>query len=189
MPKLWNDTIPAHKEAVRDATLDAAAALVAAHGLAGVTMSGIATATGIGRATLYKYFPDVETILAAWHERQVTHHLAELSAIAARPAEPGARLAAVLEAYGVLSMGRSHTPAAANLHRGEPMQHAHQHLRGFVRDLIADAAKAGAVRPDIAADELAGYCLATLEAAKGLTSKAAVGRLVTMVMDGMRARA
>ena len=37
--------------------------MVAAHGLASVTMSRIAEETGIGRATLYKYFSDVEAIL------------------------------------------------------------------------------------------------------------------------------
>ncbi len=65
MPKLWTDTIEEHREAVRAATLDAAAVLIAAHGLASVTMSAIAAATGIGRATLYKYFPDVGAILLA----------------------------------------------------------------------------------------------------------------------------
>ncbi|MGI9077433.1 MAG: TetR/AcrR family transcriptional regulator, partial [Gemmatimonadaceae bacterium] len=55
MPKLWNETIEAHRRAVRDATLNATAALVAEHGLASVTMSQIARETGIGRATLYKY--------------------------------------------------------------------------------------------------------------------------------------
>jgi AcrR family transcriptional regulator len=64
---------------VRDAILDTTAALVAANGLLSVTMSQIAEATGIGRATLYKYFPDVEAILVAWHERQVTAHLAQLA--------------------------------------------------------------------------------------------------------------
>jgi len=72
---LWDDTIESHRRAVRDTTLDAAAALVAEHGLASVTMSEIAERTGIGRATLYRYFPDVEAILLAWHERQVSSHL------------------------------------------------------------------------------------------------------------------
>ena len=75
MPKLWNETIDAHRRAVRDATLNTTAALVAEHGLLSVTMSQIAEQTGIGRATLYKYFPDVEAILFAWHERQVSGHL------------------------------------------------------------------------------------------------------------------
>jgi len=75
MPKLWDETIEAHRRAVRDATLDTAAALVAERGLRAVTMSQIAEETGIGRATLYKYFPDVEAILVAWHERHISAHL------------------------------------------------------------------------------------------------------------------
>src|SRR5207249_2176535 len=81
MPKLWNETIAAHRRAVRDAILDTTVALVAERGLASVTMSQIAEQTGIGRATLYKYFPDVEAILVAWHDRHVTGHLAQLTAL------------------------------------------------------------------------------------------------------------
>ena len=33
MPKIWNETIAAHRDAVREATLDATARLVAEHGL------------------------------------------------------------------------------------------------------------------------------------------------------------
>ena len=52
MPKLWSETIDAHRREVRDAILDTTAALVAEHGLRAVTMSQIAGQTGIGRATL-----------------------------------------------------------------------------------------------------------------------------------------
>src|SRR5262245_17513296 len=65
MPKLWSETITLHRREVRDAILDTTVALVAEHGLHAVTMSQIAEATGIGRATLYKYFPGVEAILHA----------------------------------------------------------------------------------------------------------------------------
>jgi len=78
VPRLWNDTIETHRAAVREATLDTTAALVAEHGLRSVTMSQIAQETGIARATLYKYFSDVEAILLAWHERQITGHLEQL---------------------------------------------------------------------------------------------------------------
>ena len=81
MPKLWTDTVEEHRRAVRDAVLAATAKLVAQQGLTSVTMSGIAAETGIGRATLYKYFPDVETILTAWHERQVASHLQHLATV------------------------------------------------------------------------------------------------------------
>src|SRR6266700_7593935 len=59
VPKLWKETIEAHRREVGDAILDTTAALVAEHGLRSVTMSQIAEETGIGRATLYKYFTNV----------------------------------------------------------------------------------------------------------------------------------
>ena len=80
MPKLWTDTVATHREEVRHAVLDAAGKLVTRQGLLAVSMSQVAAAAGIGRATLYKYFADVEEVLAAWHARQVSAHLAALAA-------------------------------------------------------------------------------------------------------------
>src|SRR5260370_11530179 len=99
VPKLWTETIEAHRAAVRDATLDTAAALAADNGLASLTMSQIAEQAGIGRATLYKYFPDVESILVAWHERQITRHLQQLLQVRDQADGPGARLEPVLGPY------------------------------------------------------------------------------------------
>lgn len=189
MPKLWNETIEAHRHAVRDATLDATAALVAEHGLMSVTMSRIAEATGIGRATLYKYFPDVESVLTAWHERKVTEHLEHLTAVRDQVGDPGRRLEVVLEAYALMSQQRHEhhgTELAALLHQGEPVARAHEQLRGLIRDLLAEGALAGDLRDDVAPDELAGYCLHALSAAGSLPSKAAVRRLVTVTLAGLR---
>ncbi|MCX5302722.1 TetR/AcrR family transcriptional regulator [Streptomyces sp. NBC_00160] len=191
MPKLWNETIEAHRNAVRDAALDATAALVAEHGLLSVTMSRIAQETGVGRATLYKYFPDVESILAAWHERQVTGHLEHLTAVRDQAGSAGERLEAVLEAYALMSYERRRhgdhgTEVGALLHQGEHIAQAHQQLRGLVRDLLSGAAEAGALRVDVAPAELADYCLHALGAAGALPSKAAVRRLVAVTLDGLR---
>src|SRR6516162_6354829 len=103
MPKIWSETIAAHRDAVRDATLDATAALVAEHGVTGVTMSQIAKESGIGRATLYKYFPDIESILAAWHERHITGHLRHLAEISDQAHDPSSRLESVLRRYAAIS--------------------------------------------------------------------------------------
>jgi AcrR family transcriptional regulator len=189
VPRLWNDTIEEHRRAVRHATLDTTAALVAEHGLASVTMSQIAEETGIGRATLYKYFPDVEAILAAWHDRQVTGHLQQLAEAREQAGDPSERLAAVLEAYALIhyELRVAHgTEIAALLHRGEHVVRARQHLRDFIRDLLSVAAQTGDVRDDIAADELATYCLHSLTAAGALPSKAAVRRLVAVTLAGLR---
>jgi AcrR family transcriptional regulator len=184
VPKLWNETIEAHRAAVRDATLDTAAALIAEHGPASVTMSKIAERTGIGRATLYKYFPDVETILIAWHERQIGAHLEQLARIRDHAENP---LRAVLDAYAFIAYEHdAGDPLAAMLHRGEHVAEAQRRLRGFVADLLAEGARAGDIRDDVAPEELAGYCLHALTAAAGLPSKAAVHRLVTVTMTGLR---
>jgi AcrR family transcriptional regulator len=109
VPKLWNETIDAHRHAVRKAILDTTWALATEHGLTSVTMSQIAEKTGIGRATLYKYFPDVEAILLAWHERQVAAHLQQLADIRDDAGDAGQRLDAVLEAYAFIPTSASAT--------------------------------------------------------------------------------
>ena len=187
MPKLWTETIDAHRTAVRDAALDAAAALVAERGLAGVTMSEIANETGIGRATLYKYYPDVQAIMVAWHERQITAHLDQLAAV--RDHSQGTasqRLDAVLTAYAQVSRQQHDTEFAALLHRGEHVAHAQQHLRRLVADLIAAGARDGDLRNDIPPAELATYCLHALTAAGSLPSQAAVRRLIAVTLTGLR---
>lgn len=189
VPKLWNATIEEHRSAVREAILDATVALVEAQGLLSVTMSQIAEETGIGRATLYKYFPDVEAILHAWHEREIDGHLGYLAEIRDRGGGAGERLAAVLEAYGLISRG-SHghrdTELAALMHRTHQIARPEIRLRKLVRDLIIEAQESGDVRADVGPDELVNYCLHALTAAKSLPSKAAVGRLVTITLAGLR---
>jgi AcrR family transcriptional regulator len=186
VPRLWDETIEAHRRAVRGATLDTTAALVAEHGLASVTMSQIAAETGIGRATLYKYFPDVEAILVAWHERQVAEHLQQLAQVRNQAGHAGARLKAVLEAYALIVHQHHGSELAALLHRGARVARAEHQLRDFVQDLLREGAASGEVRDDVAPEELAGYCLHAVAAARILPSKAAVHRLVTVILHGLQ---
>src|SRR5216683_4409870 len=106
---------------VSDAILETTLGLVAEQGLRSVTMLQIAEKTGIGRATLYKYFPDVEAILSAWHERHVDAHLKHLAAIRDQPGEPVRRLERVLEAYALIQQEHQGVGAevTALLHRGQ----------------------------------------------------------------------
>jgi AcrR family transcriptional regulator len=189
VPKLWNDTIEAHRREMRDAILDTTSALVAEHGLRSVTMSQIAEETGIGRATLYKYFPDVETILLAWHERQITSHLEYLAEVRDQAGEAGERLGAVLEALALISHGthgHHDRELTAFLHRDEQVGRAQTELRNMIRGLLTEGAETGELRDDVAPDELASYCLHALTAASTLPSKAAVRRLVAVTLAGLR---
>jgi AcrR family transcriptional regulator len=189
VPRLWTETVAAHRRAVRDAALDAVAALVARQGLRGVTMSQIAEDAGIGRATLYKYFPDIDAVMTAWHERQVAAHLARLAAARDDAGEASERLAAVLQTYATIARephGRHGVELAASLHASAHVAQAHDHLRRLIHDVLADAVGCGHVRDDVAVEELVGYCLHALSAAAELTSEAPVHRLVAVTLAGLR---
>ncbi|MGH3758328.1 TetR/AcrR family transcriptional regulator [Actinophytocola sp.] len=190
MPRLWNNTIDAHRRAVRDAALDATGALVAEHGLRAVTMSRVAEHTGIGRATLYKYFPDSEAILVAWHERQVTRNLDLLAEVRDRAADPREGLEAVLTTYARhLHRIRAHhgSELAAMLHRHDHVGHASKLLHDLVRDLLAEGARRDDVRDDVSPGELTNFCLHALTGATAATSLKAVDRLVAVTMSALLA--
>jgi len=194
VPKLWNDTIEVHRREVREAILETTWALATEHGPSSVKMSEVAEKAGIGRATLYKYFPDVEAILAAWHHRQIRRHLAHLAEVRDQTSDPGKRLHAVLEAYAHICKRRvqhhrrgPHGPELATLlHRSDEVVLAQQQLHHLIRELLDEAARAGDIRHDITPDELASYCLHALTAASSLRSSAAIRRLVTVTLAGLR---
>jgi AcrR family transcriptional regulator len=189
VPKLWNETIETHRHAVREAILEATWSLVTERGPMSVSMSQVAEQAGIGRATLYKYFPDVESILAAFHERHVTAHLEQLTALKNGPGNPGERLEAVLEAYAFISHHRARhgtEELSALLHRGEAVIRAERQLTDLLRDLLTEVAESDGLRDDVAPDELASYCLHALTAAADLATEAAVRRLVTVTLAGLR---
>lgn len=184
VPKLWTDSIAEHRNSVRDAVLDATAALVDDAGPSAVTMAAVAARAGIGRATLYKYFPHVDAVLLAWHERLIEGHLRRVEQVRDRLVDPGHRLEAVLSSY---ANGLRHDGGAtAPLHRGAHVAHAQQRLAGLIADLIVDAAGAHIVRDDVPVDEQVRYCLAALGAAHELPDAAAVRRLVDLVLRGLR---
>ena len=188
VPRPWEDTVGAHRAAVRDATLDAAAALIGERGPASVTMSHLAQRAGIGRATLYKHFPDVDAVVTALHQRQITRHLAELSEARGRGGTAAQRLEAVLRAWARIVRGsRSHhgSELVALLHRGPQVHEAQRQLHDLVRDLVAEGVAAGELRDDVAPEELATFALHALTAAAGLRSPEAVDRLVALTLDGM----
>ena len=189
VPKLWNETIEAHRRDVRETITETALRLVTEHGLLSVTMSQIAEQTGIGRATLYKYFSDVESILSAGHERHINAHLAHLVELRDQEGTALERLAAVLAAYAAICHYRARHGApelGALLHSGEHVARAEQQLHDLFQDLLVAAATAGEVRTDVPAEELASYCRHALTAASSLSSDDAVRRLVAVTLTSLR---
>lgn len=189
MPKLWSETVESHRLEVREAILDAVGDLVMSRGLLGVSMSAVAETTNIGRATLYKYFPGVEEVLTAWHERHVSSHLAELSALRDQGGgTPSVRLRRVLVAYGHICQQRRRHGAgqlAGVLHRTERVAALQRQLVDLVAELVGQAAAEGVVRGDVPSRESAIYAIHALGAADDVASDAALKRLVDLVWSGL----
>lgn len=188
VPKLWTHTIDEHRNQVRAAILTTTAELIDEQGPLSVTMSAIAERTGIGRGTLYKYFPDVEAILIAWHEQQIAGHLGQLSQLARQPGSARDRVGAVLHAYALIAYDtRGHDgDLTALLHRGHHLAQPQHALHQLIRDLLDEAARAGEIRDDIPPDELTTYCLHALNAAASADSNAAVQRLVALTRSSIQ---
>jgi AcrR family transcriptional regulator len=149
-------------------------------------MAGIASEAGIGRATLYKYFPDVDAVLQAWHRRHVEEHLVRLGE--ARDQAEGAtqQLEAVLRAYANLAARGPGDEIAMALHRGPHLEDARGQLRTLLSDLLSAAAEQGAARRDVPADELALFAERALAAGGELESTEAVERLVRLTLSALR---
>ncbi|HVA91871.1 MAG TPA: TetR/AcrR family transcriptional regulator, partial [Chloroflexota bacterium] len=108
------------------------------------------------------------------------------AAIRDQPGDAGERLEAVLVAYALISHERHGAEPAAFLHRGEHVARAERQLSDLIRDLLTEGAATGDIRGDVAPEELASYCLHALTAARSLPSTAAVRRLVTVTLAGLR---
>lgn len=148
----------------------------------------MAKAAGIGRATLYKYFADVESILVAHHAQRIEAHLQALEELRGGSGPVGSRLVAVLRAYASICFHRGRhwfTDASALVHRGPDVADAEYRLRGVFVDLMKEAAAEGLVRTDVNSEELAEYCLHALPAASQAADRDQVTRLVRLVLDGL----
>ena len=159
-----------------------------AGGAGSLTMSAVVDGAGIGRATLYRYFADIDTLLSAWHEREIERHLAQLAEARERSSGARERLVAVLATYAAVARQADRPPVldiSEALHRRTHVADARRRLHELVKDVLEGAASAGAIRADVPADELATYCIHALSAARSLDSSTSVERLVELTLAGL----
>ena len=185
---MWTETIESHRREVHDAIVEAAGALANELGITSVTMSQVAERAGIGRATLYKYFPSVEVILQAWAESQISSHLSHLRSVRERGGTPAEQLRAVLTVYAHISQAHGGSDVAASVHQGDHAGRARAELQGFLEEVLRGGVETGDVRSDVPVDELATFCLHTASTASALATKPAANRLVKVILDGLRPR-
>ena len=184
MPRIWADTIDSHRRQVHDAILDATADLIVENGPMSVAMSTIAERAGIGRATLYKYFPDVESILLAWHERDFAGHLSHLAGLAESPSLTLDDLIAFVRSNRdrhsrdrVTDVVGTIAHAVAGTGEGVPdtVERAVVDALSAVLDQLV---RRNEVRTDLSADDLARWLFHAIHAPDALDSSAVVELVV-----------
>ncbi|MFC0548516.1 TetR/AcrR family transcriptional regulator [Kutzneria chonburiensis] len=158
LPIVGSDGLPARPVERADAARNRAKVLAAAErlfaeaGTDSVTMDEIAKAAGIGRATLYRRYPDTRSIALALldeHERALQAKII----LGAPPLGPGVppaqRLAAFLGAMVDLLEGHLHLALGAETGHARYTTGAYAFWRSHVRLLLTEA---GASDPDTLCD-------------------------------------
>jgi len=170
--------------------LDAASEVFAARGL-GATMDHVAAQAGVGVGTVYRRFPDKETLIQALFEQRI-EELVGLAHDAHANPDPWEGLAGFLERVNELQaadrglkelmLGTANGRACVAL--------ARERLAPITHDLIARAQAAGALRPDIGENDIPMLNM-MLGAIVDFTRDVAPDlwrRYLGIVLDGLRAR-
>jgi len=182
-------------EALRDRTaaaiIDSAATILAERGEA-ASMEEIASAAGIGRATLYRYFPNREELLSAMAAASVEELAARIEEanLEAVPFEEAvARLARAIIATGSKFTALSRDGAK----HSDDLPDLDVKVTEPIRALFRRASAEGALRPDLPLDVLMdlfsglirGALDSTASGRRGIEEAAAA--LTTLFLDGARA--
>ena len=152
----WRDTVETHRARYRERIIDAAIGLVAEEGVSKASMAALAQRAGIGRATVYKYFPDVEHALLAHAEREVDECWSRLHRALETHADPVDRLRACVSTLLDYFSSQRHRLGWVTLEQADLSSAATATLRGRMGRLpepivatVADGVRTGAFRPDV----------------------------------------
>jgi AcrR family transcriptional regulator len=181
-------------EVLRDLTaaaiIDCAATILTERGEA-ASMEEIASAAGIGRATLYRYFPNREELLSAMAAASVQELAARIreAALEVVPFEEAiARLA-----RGIIAAGSRYTALS-----GDSAKYTDAYpdfdveviepIRALFRRAVADGSVRGDLPPDVLMDLFSGLIKGALDATasgrRGIEETAAA--VTTLFLDGAR---
>ena len=183
----------------RAAIVDAALSLVAERGMAGVTMSALAERAGVSRPTLYKHFPDVPHVLAAWAGEEIDRFHAALTEDLATVDDPLARVERYVRAQLEEFASHAHRFGFAHMDAGVPdevMATIHRktrELRAHLERALVDGIASDELRADldpVLHAELVHHVIASVRPmlVTGARDATEVGdAVVSLLRDGIRA--
>lgn len=172
----------------RDRLLAVAVAAFARDG--DVTMDGIAKEAGVGPGTLYRHFPTREALVeAAYHNELAKLCDAAADLLAAMP--PDAALRAWMDRFVDYVATKRHMAGALRsvvASGGNPFAESRARLTGAIMSLLVAGAAANAVRADVDPADVLLHLSGITLAAGGPDQRDQAGRLLDLLMDGLRRR-
>ena len=174
----------------RDRLLEVAVRTFSANGPE-VSLDAIAKEAGVGIGTLYRHFPTREALVEAAYRSELDR-LCEWAPELLKTAPADAALRTWMDRfvdYMTTKRGMAGALQAVIASGGNPFAHSRDRLLAAVTTLVEAGAAAGTIRTDVApADVLTGLSGVTL-AAGDPTQREQAGRLLDLMMDGLRPRA
>ncbi len=174
----------------RDKLLDVAVRAFSQEG-PDVTLDAIAKEAGVGIGTLYRHFPTREALVEAAYRSELARLCDAVPGLlaGAPPDEAMRRWMDRFVDYLTTKRGMADALRAVIASGGNPYAQSRELLVGAITALLSAGAQAGPLRSDVApADVLAslsGISLATSEPAQ----REQAGRILDLLMDGLRYRA
>jgi AcrR family transcriptional regulator len=154
-----------------------------------VTLDAIAKEAGVGIGTLYRHFPTREALIDAAYRSELAR-LCDSAGDLLRDLPPDQALRAWMDRfadYMTAKRGMGDALRALIASGGDPFSESRDRLTAAVTKLLRAGAAAGTLRPDVSPDDvlvgLNGISLAT-----DPERRDQAGRLLDLLMDGLRAR-
>ncbi len=170
--------------------LDVATRLFAAAGTE-PSMRAIAAEAGVGIATLYRHFPTRESLVDAVYQDQVSRLTAGAEDLLARLG-PAAALRRWMDLFGdwIATKNGMLDTLLAMVESGE-IAHAHTRteLLAAIDGLLEAGRASGELRADVPAEDIAAALIGIFTVAGSAEHKAMAGRLLDLLLDGLRATA
>jgi AcrR family transcriptional regulator len=155
------------------------------------TLDGIAKEAGVGIGTLYRHFPTREALIEAAYRNELARLCDAVPGLLGELA-PDVALRAWMDRYVdylATKRGMADALRAVIASGGNPYAESRGRLITAIAELLAAGAAAGTLRGDVtAADMLAGLAGISLAAA-GPVQRDQAGRLLDLLVDGLRYRA
>jgi AcrR family transcriptional regulator len=193
----WSATVAGHKQRQLLHIGRVAADLVTRDGLAAVSMSTLARAAGVSRATLYNYVPDVPTAIRLYLTAQSGAFHTHVATAVAEETGPEAQLRRYIREQVAYVAGADHRAAVALAEAGAALTGpncapAPRHAVPTVLQRILDAgvadgvfAPAGAGVQALLITRLA-YCAHELLHQHQLSQPAATEAIAGLILEGIR---